>query len=63
MKEGRLEGEVFQMCRDGPSQCPLKKKDKDEKHDSKVATVKIEREEFAMTVEIPLGRRWADLEF
>jgi len=44
------------------SQCPLKKKDKDEKHDPKVAAVKIEEEEFTMTAEIPLGVRWADLE-
>lgn len=44
------------------SQCPLKKKDKDEKHDPKVAAAKIEEEEFAMTSKIPLGGRWADLE-
>ena len=45
------------------SQCPLKKKDKDEKHDSKVAAAKIEQEEeFAMTTKIPPGGRWADLE-
>ena len=44
------------------SQCPLKKKDKDEKHDPKVAVVKIDEEEFAMTAEIPQGGRWADLE-
>jgi len=43
------------------SQCPLKKKDKDEKHDPKVAATKIEQE-FAMTTEIPPGGRWADLE-
>ena len=44
------------------TQCPLKKKDKDEKHDLKVAPVKIEEEEFAMTTEIRPGGRWADLE-
>ena len=45
------------------SQCPLKKKDKGEKHDPKVATAKIEQEEeFAMTTKIPPGGRWADLE-
>ncbi len=43
------------------TQCPLRKKDKDENHDTKVAAVKIE-EEFAMTAEIPPGGRWADLE-
>jgi len=40
------------------SHCPLKKKDKDENHDPKVAVAKIE----TMTTEIPLGGRWADLE-
>ena len=44
------------------TQCPLRKKDKDEKHDLKVVVVKIEEDEFSMTVEIPLGGRWADLE-
>jgi len=44
------------------SQCPLKKKDKDEKHDPKVVVAKMEQEEFTMTAEIPLGERWADLE-
>eukprot|EP00253_Pinus_taeda_P036703 PITA_36703 len=39
------------------TQCPLKKKDKDEKHDLKVASAKIEEEEFAMTTEIPIGGR------
>lgn len=42
------------------TQCPLRKKDKDEKHDPKAALAKIE-EEFAMTAEIPLEGRWADL--
>ena len=44
------------------SQCPLKKKDKHEKHDPKAAPVKIEEEEFTMTVVIP--PRWSgnDLE-
>ena len=42
---------------------PLKKKDKDEKHDPKVAAAKIEQEEeFAMIAKIPLGGRWVDLE-
>ena len=44
------------------SQCPLKKKDKDEKPDPKVAIAKIEQEEFAMIAKIPPRRRWADLE-
>lgn len=40
----------------------MKKKDKDENHDPKVVAAKIEQEEFTMRAEIPLGRRWADLE-
>ena len=44
------------------TQCHLKKKDKDEKHDLKAAVAKIEEEEFAMTAEIPPRGRWADLE-
>lgn len=43
------------------TQCPLKKKDKDEKCNLKAAPAKIE-EEFAMTIEIPPGGRWVDLE-
>ena len=43
------------------TQCPLRKKYKDEKHDQKVAPAKI-KDEFAMTTEIPLGGRWVDLE-
>ena len=42
------------------SQCPLKKKDKDEKPNPKVAAAKIDEEEFAMTVEIPPRGRWAE---
>lgn len=42
------------------TQCPLKKKDKDEKHDLKAAPTKIE-EEFAMIAQIPPGERWGDL--
>ena len=45
------------------SQCPLNKKDKDEKHDLKVTAAKIEQEEeFVMTTKIPLGKRWGDQE-
>lgn len=43
-------------------QCPLKKKDKDEKHDLKVAPMNIEEEEFTMTTKIALGGRWDDME-
>jgi len=44
------------------SQCPLKKKDKDEKHNPKVVATKIEQEEeYTMKTKIPLGGRWADL--
>ena len=44
------------------TQCPLRKKDTDEKHDSKAAPVKVKEEEFAMIAKIPPGGRWADLE-
>ena len=44
------------------SQCPLKKKDKDEKHDPKAATTKIDQEEFTMTPKIPPRGRWVDIE-
>lgn len=44
------------------TQCPLRKKDKDEKHDPKAAPVEIKEEEFVMTAEIPPGGRWVDLE-
>lgn len=37
-------------------------KDKDEKHDLKVAATRIEEDEFAMTTEIPPRGRWVDLE-
>jgi len=30
-------------------QCPLKKKDKDEKHDPKAASTKIDKDEFSMS--------------
>lgn len=39
------------------TQCPLKKKDKDEKHDLKAASAQIEEEEFAM-----IAQRWGDIE-
>ena len=44
------------------TQCPLKKKDKDEKHDTQAATAKIEEEEFPMIADISLGVHWGDLE-
>lgn len=44
------------------TQCPLKRKDKDEKHDPKVVAAKVEQEEFAMIAKIPLGGRWVDIE-
>ena len=44
------------------TQCLVRKKDKDEKYDSKDAPAKIEEEEFAMTTEIPPRGGWADLE-
>ena len=44
------------------TQCPFRKKDKDEKHDPQARAVKIEEEEFAMIAHIPPRGRWADLE-
>ena len=44
------------------SQCPLKKKDKDEKHDLTVATIKVEQHEFAMSAHASLGKKWGDIE-
>jgi len=44
------------------TQCPLRKKDKDEKHDPNATSAKIEEEDFSMIAEIPPGGRWADLE-
>lgn len=41
----------------------MKKMDKDEKHDPKVAATKIEQEEeFAMLAKIPPGGKRADIE-
>lgn len=42
--------------------CPLRKNDKDEKHDRKVAAINIEEEEFTMTTQASQGGRWDDLE-
>jgi len=44
------------------SQCPLKQKDKDKKHDPKVAATKIDDDDFAMSVRASLGVRWGDIE-
>ena len=44
------------------TQCPLKKKDKDEKHDPKVAAAKIKKEEFAMKAHASPRGRWGDVE-
>lgn len=41
------------------TQCPLRKKDEDEKHDLNAT---LEEEEFAMTTQVPPGGRWDDLE-
>jgi len=40
------------------TQCPLRKKDKDEKHDPKVIVAKIKEDEFAMTTQASPRGRW-----
>jgi len=42
-------------------QCPLKKKDKDKKHDRHDATTKTEEDEFAVIAQIPTWERWGDV--
>ena len=44
------------------SQCPLKKKDKDEKHDPKVAAARIEEDEVAMSAHASPSEKWGDIE-
>ena len=44
------------------SQCPLKKKDKDEKHDPIVATAKIKQDEFSMSAHAFPSEKWGDIE-
>ena len=45
------------------TQCPLKKKDKEEKEDQQAGAAKIEaRRDCAMLAHIPKGEKWADLE-
>ena len=49
------------------TQSPLRKKDKEEKHDQQAASTKIDKlfsrleEEFSMITDIPPGVRWGDL--
>jgi len=49
------------------TQCPLRKKDKEEKQDQQATSTKIDNlssrleEEFSMVIEIPPGERWDDL--
>lgn len=43
-------------------QCPLKEKDKDEKHDPKVAAMNIEKDDFSMSAHTSPGGRWGDIE-
>ena len=50
------------------TQCPLRKKDKQEKQDQQVSSAEIDRlssrldEDFAMIAHIPQGVRWGDME-
>ena len=44
------------------SQCPLNRKDKDEKHDPKVAPKKIDEGEFTMSAQASPGGKWGDIE-
>ena len=44
------------------SKCPLKKNDKDEKHDPKASSAKIDEDEFSMSAHTSPGRRWGDIE-
>lgn len=44
------------------TQCPLKKQDKDEKHNLTATSAKIEVDELAMIAQIPPWERWGDLE-
>jgi len=40
----------------------LKKNDKDEKHDPKAASTKIDVDEFSMSAHASPGGRWVDIE-
>ena len=44
------------------TQCPLKKKDKDKKHDLKATFAKIEEDEYAMSAHASPRGRWGDTE-
>ena len=44
------------------SQCPLKQKDKDEKHDPEAAPTKIDKDEFAMSAHTSRGGKCGDIE-
>ena len=44
------------------SLCPLKQKDKDEKHDPKAAPAKLDEDEFAMSAHASPGGKWNDIE-
>lgn len=49
------------------TQCPLRKKDKEEKQDQQAASIKIDKlfsrleEDFAMFADIPPGVKWGNL--
>ena len=49
------------------TQCPIKKRDKEDKQDQQAASAEIDRlssrleEEFSMITDIPPGVRWGDL--
>ena len=44
------------------SQCPLKKKEKDEKHDPKASSKNIDEDEFSMSAHASRGGIWDDIE-
>ena len=44
------------------SQCPLKQKDKDEKHDPKAALAKIDEDKFVMSAHGSPQGKWGDIE-
>lgn len=44
------------------TQCPLRKRDKYEKHNMKVASMNIKEDEFIMATQASLGGRWGVLE-
>jgi len=44
------------------SKCPVKQKDKDEKHDPKAALAKIDEDEFSMSAYASPGGKWCDIQ-